>query len=98
MIRRRARGVRTVMPAGTLIGRLPATGQGDAGIVNISDLALHIVSTGIIQAAGSSSGSSGGGTSNGMLPLVTGETYVASGVDQPVLVIDDNNMLIGVDL
>lgn len=55
MIRRRARGVRTVVPAGSLIGRLPATGQGDAGIVNISDLARQQLAQGGIPPSGSPS-------------------------------------------
>lgn len=53
MISRRVRGTRTPIPAGKVVGRLPATGQGDARLVDIADIARAAVASGAIVPPGS---------------------------------------------
>ena len=52
-ISRRIRGARTPIPAGKIVGRLPATGTGDAQIVDPTQLGRALVSNGVAVPPGS---------------------------------------------
>ncbi len=70
----KVRGIRSPIPEGHILGRIPGNGTGDAQLIPLADLAAHLTATGAISAPGS-----GGGGAVGHNPTATASDTVVNG-------------------